>query len=63
MIGRKRVMLINDSANTIYLTGVSGSTVSGNLVANRTASFAAASNLHIYASANTVSTLQVWEIR
>ena len=63
MVGRKSLMIINDSVNSIYLTGVSGSVVSGTLVAGRTVSFAASSSLHIYASASTVSTLQVWEIR
>ena len=67
MVGRKRVVIINNSVNDVYLSGLSDSTVSaiasGTLVAGRTASFAASSNLHIYASANTVSTIEVWEIR
>ena len=63
MVGRKKVIIINDSANSVYLTGVSGSNVSGTLVAGRTVSFAASSSLHVYISANTTSTIQVWEIR
>ena len=64
MIGRKRLILQNTSNTvTIYLTGVSGSTARGTIAPNQSVSFACSSNLHIYASSNSVTSLEVWEIR
>lgn len=64
MTGRKTVTIINtDATNSIYLTGVSGSTAVGTLKAGQVATFGASSGLHIYVSSNTVTSCNVWEIR
>lgn len=63
MIGRKELIIINTStANNLYLTGVSGSTVTGTLGPKEYVTFKSASNLHIYASGSSV-TMECWEIR
>jgi len=64
MVGRKEVMIRNTSStDNVYLTGVSGSTVTGTLQAGEHVTFKAASSLHVYVSSNTVATVEVWEIR
>lgn len=64
MRGRKRVVIQNNSTtDSIYLTGVSGSSAKGTLGSGKVASFGASSDLHIYVSANTATTVDVWEIR
>ena len=64
MIGRKEIMIINPSTTVdLYLTGVSGSTATGIIYPRESATFKAASNLHIYVSASSVTTFSVWEIR
>ena len=63
MIGRKEVMIVNVSINSVYLTGVSGSTAIGTLKEGEGVTFKAASNLHIYISSNSVAIAEVWEIR
>lgn len=64
MYGRKRVIIQNNSSSdNIYLTGVSGSTAYGTLGFGKVASFGAANMLHIYVSANTACSCDVWEIR
>ncbi len=64
MVGRKEILIKNVSSDTIvYLTGVSGSTVKGTLEHGEVAKFKVSSTLHIYVSANTVSQVEVWEIR
>jgi len=64
MIGRKELSILNTSTTgNIYLTGVSGSTASSIVYPRETITFKASSNLHIYASADTVTQIKVTEIR
>lgn len=64
MIGRKEMSILNTSStNPIFITGVSGSTASRIVYPREEVFFKAGSNLHIYASADTVTLIQVTEIR
>ena len=64
LIGRKELLIINTStSNSVFLTGVSGSSAVGTLKAGESITFKAASNLHIFVSANTVVKVETIEIR
>jgi hypothetical protein len=64
MKGRKEIVITNTSEDdNLYLTGVSGSTATGTLYPRDRVNFSASSNMHIYASANSVLVMEVWEIR
>lgn len=64
MIGRVEISILNTSTvGNIYLTGVSGSTASRIVYPREEIFFKAASSLHIYASADTVTQIKVTEIR
>jgi hypothetical protein len=63
LVGRKEILILNTSTSeNLYLTGVSGSSATGIVYPRESATFKAASNLHIYASGNSVL-FQTWEIR
>jgi len=63
MIGRKELLITNTSStNNLYLTGVSGSTVTGTLKPLDSVTFKSSSSLHIYASGSSVI-MECWEIR
>lgn len=64
MRGRHGLEILNTSTtDNVWLTGVSGSTARGVLYPRERMYINAASNNHIYVSANTVVTVQVCETR
>lgn len=65
MIGRKSLNIYNPSETyNIYISGTSSSTTTIRTIApQHSMTFGSASSLHIYVSANTVTTFQTSEIR
>jgi len=66
VIGRKEVTIINTSTTeNLYLTDVTGSSVTGTLGPKEEVTFKAAYSLDIFVSSNSVSTHEVefWEIK
>ena len=64
VIGRKEIMIINTSTNnSVFITGVSGSTATGTIFPRESVTFKASSNLNIYVSSNSVAVVEIWEIR
>lgn len=64
MTGRKEVLLTNTSTTTdIYLTGVSGSSVTGTLYPRESITIKASSSMNIYVKSSAPTSVEVWEIR
>src|SRR3990167_10115252 len=57
VIGRKEILILNTSTtDNLYVTGVSGSTITGTIYSRESVNFKASSSLNLYVSANTVLT-------